>query len=182
MDSLLRLWYLATRYAGAVFIVAAVVLMLPESMAHQPGLDVLTTAYRGFVTLALLASGAIVATTVLQQLWPIIGKRLVGPVAKLAFPVKDVKTGIKQSRMRYYVVRVSWQDGKHHAVYMELDSNGKKVRHADRNGKTFVPAQPYEEAILNDGAFQFPAWGRLDWNDVFSGRRESGCWGIKSRW
>jgi hypothetical protein len=179
MDSLLRLWYLANRYAGAIFIAAAVVLMLPENLAL--GLAPLTTEYRGYLSFALLVSGALVAATVLQQLWPTLRKRVVAPAAKLAFPVEDAKAGVKQSRMRYYVVRLSWQDGKHLSVYMELDSNGKKVRYADRHGKTYVPAQHYEESILHDGAFQFPSWGRLDWNDVLGGSRESGCWGIKWR-
>jgi len=179
VDSLVRLWYLATRYAGAVFIATAVILMLPEGLAL--GLAPLTTEYRGYLSFALLVSGAVVATTVLQQLWPVIRKRVVAPVAKLAFPVTDIKTGVKQSRMRYYLVRLSWRDGKHHAAFMELDSNGKKVRYADRHGKTYVPAQHYEESIMHDGAFQFPSWGRLDWNDVLNGNRESGCWGIKWR-
>ena len=42
---------------------------------------------------------------------------------------------------------------------MELGSNGKEVRYADRRGKTYVPAQHYEELILHDSAFQFSSWG-----------------------
>ena len=50
--------------------------------------------------------------------------------------------------------------------------------YTDRQGRTLVPDEPYEESVLSEGAFQFPAWGRVDWKDVFNGDDASGRWGI----
>jgi hypothetical protein len=178
-DALIRYWNLANKYAGMVFTGSALFLLVPEGLALQLGLVPFRIAYRGYVLVALLASGAVIAGSLVEQSLPIIRRRAVWPLMKLAFPVRDSKTGLKQSRMRYYLVQLSLRDGKHRPAYLEVDSNGKKVRYTDRQGKTLMPADArQEDSMLNEGAFQFPAWGRLDWNDVLDGGAESGCWGI----
>jgi len=176
-----RFWELATRYAGAVFVATALVLILPDGTAQRLGLESLRTEYKGHLSLGLILSGAVIAGSLVHGCWPLIRRLAVSPFMKLAFPVKDEKTGVRQSRMRYYLVRLSSRNGKHRSAYMELDSNGNKVRYADHQGKTVVPHASEEESMLNDGAFQFPRWGRVDWTDVFNGQRESGRWGIRSR-
>ena len=115
-----------------------------------------------------------------QQLLPMARRRTAVPLMKLVLPVKDAKNGVTQSRMRYYLVRFSSPNGKQSTAYMELDSNGNKVRYTNRQGRTVVPPEPSEETVLDAGAFQFPAWGKVDWNDVLHGEDASGCWGMRS--
>jgi len=68
---------------------------------------------------------------VLKGLRQSIWRFVICPLKKLAFPVKDMKTGMKQSRMRYYLVQFSLKNGNTTTVYMEVDSSGKKIRFAD---------------------------------------------------
>jgi hypothetical protein len=119
--------------------------------------------------------------TVLKELRQSIWRFVFCPLKKLAFPVQDMKTGLKQSRMRYYLVQFSFKNGNKTRAYMEVDSNGKKIRYADNAGKRFIPEEPHECTYLESGKFQFPKWGRKDWSDVFNGNSNSGCWGISER-
>ena len=162
-----------------MFIITAAILLLPESLAQSLHLEFLTTEYRRYVSLGLIVSGAVLAVIMGQQFRPLVRRRIVSPLLKLAFPVKDTKTGVTQSRIRYYAVRFSSPSGTQRSAYMEIDSNGNKVRYTDRQGRTLVPDEPYEESVLSEGAFQFPAWGRVDWKDVFNGDDASGRWGIR---
>ena len=173
-----RYWDLANRYAGFLFTLAAVFVLLPEGLASQLGLASIRTEYKPYGALVLILSGTVIAGSLVQQSWPSFRRRVVIPFMKLAFPVTDRKTPLKQSRMRYYQVRFTLREAKPRSAYMELDSNGKKVRYVDRQGKTFVPDPRCDETILSDEGFQFPSWGQLDWKDILDGSRESGCWGI----
>ena len=66
---------------------------------------------------------------VLKALWQPVWQACIG-IKKLAFPVKDLRTGIKQSRMRYYLVRFSFWNRESPIVFQEIDSNGnlKEIR------------------------------------------------------
>ena len=114
----------------------------------------------------------------LKALRGFVWRFFVCPVWKLAFPVKDLKTGIRQSRMRYYRVQFSYRSGEKYEAYQEANSNGSVNGYYDSTGKRYFPEQPNECAHLDSGKFQFPEWKRIDWQDVFNGNKNSGCWGI----
>lgn len=103
------------------------------------------------------------------------------PLKKCFFPLKDMKTGIKQSRMRYYFVRFSFQDGEKYVVYQEVDSNGNFKRYVGRDGQRYFPQEIHECTVIGKKEFQSPSWGKMDWRDVFNGDLNSGCWGITGR-
>jgi hypothetical protein len=103
------------------------------------------------------------------------------PVCKLAFPVQDLRTGIKQSRMRYYRVQFSYRNSEKYDAYQEADSNGNVKGYYDNEGKRYLPEEPRACSHLEVGKFQFPRWARIDWRDVFSGNKNSGCWGISEK-
>ena len=119
--------------------------------------------------------------SVLKELWRPIWRFVVCPAWKLACPVKDLRTGIKQSRMRYYRVQFSYRNGEKHDAYQESDSNGNVKGYYDSNGKRFIPEELHECSHLDGGKFQFPKWGRIDWHDVFNRNKNSGCWGISEK-
>jgi len=117
---------------------------------------------------------------VLKALWQLLRRLIVG-VMKMAHPVKDVRTGVKQSRMRYYLVQFSFTNGSNPTAYQEADSNGNLKRYADSDGKRFIPDEPHQCSVIGGGKFQFPTWGKMDWSDVFNGNKSSGCWGISEK-
>jgi hypothetical protein len=117
----------------------------------------------------------------LKALWGFVCRFVIRPVWKLAFPLKDLRTGIKQSRMRYYRVQFSYRSGEKHDAYQEADSNGNVNGYYDNEGKRYIPDEPYECSPLDGGKFQFPKWARIDWFDVFNGNKNSGCWGISEK-
>lgn len=117
---------------------------------------------------------------VLRALWDFVRRILIG-TKKLAFPVRDMRTGIKQSRMRYYLVQFSYRNGNKPIAYQEIDSNGKLKRYVDREGKRFIPEEIHEGSVIADGKFQFPEWRKIDWKDICNGNNNSGCWAISER-
>ena len=116
----------------------------------------------------------------LRVVWRFIWRFVICPIWKLAFPVVDKKTGIKQSRMKYYLLQFQYQNGETHLAYQEVYSNGDSKGYYDREGKRFFPEHPNENFHIAQ-EFQFPKWGRIDWYDVFNGDKNSGCWGITER-
>lgn len=115
-----------------------------------------------------------------KSLWQFVRRILIG-IKKLVFPVKDLRTGIKQSRMRYYLVQFSFRNGHKLIAYQEIDSNGKLKRYVDREGKRFIPEEINEASVIADGKFQFPEWRKMDWKDICNGDNSSGCWAISER-
>jgi hypothetical protein len=105
-----------------------------------------------------------------------VWRYVICPAKKLAFPIKDQRSGIKQSRMRYYRVRFWWNGGEAF-VFQEVDSNGNVRRDVTASGRRFLPPKLHEAKIVDD-RFQFPRFGRMDWKDVFSGDAASGCCAI----
>jgi len=116
----------------------------------------------------------------LKALWKLLCC-LVISFKKLAFPVKDLRTGIKQSRMRYYCVQFSYRNGDKHDAYQEIDSSGNVKGYYDSEGKRFISEELHECSHLDSGKFQFPKWGKVDWRDIFNGNNDSGCWGINEK-
>ena len=117
---------------------------------------------------------------VVKALWQLLKRGLVA-AKKLTFPVKDFRTGIKQSRMRYYLVQFTYQNGYSPIVFQEVDSNGQVNRYVDREGKRFIPEEKHTCSVIADGKFQFPKWCKIDWKDIFNGNSNSGCWAITER-
>lgn len=103
------------------------------------------------------------------------------PIKKLALPSIDARTGVAQSRMRYYRVRFLYADGRRPIVYQEVDSNGMPRKFTDDNGDRFLPEDGEHYEVIENGKFQFPGWGGIDWADVFNGNSQSGCWGISEK-
>lgn len=117
---------------------------------------------------------------VLKALWQLVQRVLVC-LKKLVLPVKDLRTGVKQSRMRYYLVQFSFSNGHTPIAYQEVDSNGQVKRYVDREGKRFIPEENHQCSVIGDGKLQFPEWRKIDWKDICNGDNNSGCWGISER-
>lgn len=117
----------------------------------------------------------------LVPLLKVLWRFAICPIKKLVFPVKDLRTGIKQSRMRYYRVQFLYRSGKKVDAYQEADSNGNVRGYYQDKGKRYIPDVVHECSHLDDGKFQFPQWARIDWRDIYSGNANSGCWGITEK-
>jgi hypothetical protein len=181
MESLSKVLELAAKYAWAVLVMTAFVLFVPDDAAKQLGIVAIKTAYKGYFWLVLVFTGALLIGTLFQKYRKLIWRFIFCPLKKLAFPVKDLRTGIKQSRMRYYLVQFSFRSGAKPTAYQEVDSNGNVKGYADTDGKRFLPEHLHECSIIGEQKFQFPEWGRMDWSDIFNGYSNSGCWGISEK-
>ena len=117
----------------------------------------------------------------LMPLLRVLWRFAICPIKKLVSPVKDLRTGIKQSRMRYYRVQFSYKSGEKIEAYQAADSNGNVRGYYRDEGKRYIPEAVHECSQLDDGRFQFPRWARIDWRDIFSGDVNSGCWGITEK-
>lgn len=123
----------------------------------------------------------------LRLLWQVVWRFAICPAKKVLFPVKDVRSGIMQSRMRYYLVQFFFRTGPKPTAFQVVDSNGNVVRFQDHSGKRFLPEEGSAYDIIGDRKFQHPLWVRtapwrgVDWKDVFNGDANSGCWGISEK-
>jgi hypothetical protein len=181
MESLIKILDLAAKYSWAVFATTAALLFLPERLAIQLDLQQFRTPYRGHLWLLLSFTAALVLGTHARPGWRFLWRYAICPMKKLILPVKDLQTGIKQSRMRYYRVRFRYPDGTDAEAFQEVDSNGDRGRYFDLKGKRLISEQPHECSVVNSGMFHLPKWRRIDWRDVFSGNSASGCWAITER-
>ena len=181
MESLSKFLDLAAKYAWAVLVVTAFVLFVPDDVVKKMGLESIKTDYKGYFWLVLVFSGVLVAGLLFQKLRQPIWRFVICPVLKLACPVNDLRTEIKQSRMRYYLVQFSYRNGETHDAFQEVYSSGNVKGYYDSGGKRFIPEEVHECSHLDGGQFKFPKWGRIDWRDVFNGNKDSGCWGISER-
>jgi hypothetical protein len=181
MESLSKFLDLAAKYAWAVLIVTAFVIFIPEDVGKKMGLESIKIDYKGYLWLVLVFSSVLVTQSLLHNLRQPIWRFIICPVLKLIFPVKDLRTGIKQSRMRYYLLQFTYRNNEKHDVFQEADSNGNVIGYFDSIGNRFLPKEQHEASHLDCGKFQFPKWGRIDWCDIFNGNKDSGCWGISER-
>ncbi len=181
MESLAKILELAAKYAWAVFATALFLLLLSDETARQLGLDQLRAAYRGQIWLVLVFTAALVLGTYLKPAGKLLWRYVVCPLKKCAFPVKDLRTGVKQSRRRYYRIHFKYPDGREQIGFQEVSSNGTVIRYLDIQGNRLLPEHPHGSAILDSGAFHIPAWGKMDWSDLFNGNKNSGCWGISEK-
>jgi len=181
MESLAKILELAAKYAWAVFATTAFVLFAPDNITKLIGLAEIKTLYRGRLWLLLIFTGVLVVGAYAGPAAKLGWRFVICPFEKLAFPVRDVRTGIKQSRMRYYRVQFRFRNGREETAFQESNSNGSLIGYFDREGQRYIPEEPHEASVLDAGRFQFRTWGRIDWSDVFNGDKHSGCWGISER-
>lgn len=120
--------------------------------------------------------GAHVGSTV-RLAWRFV----VCPLKKLVFPVRDLRTGIKQSRMRYYRVQFRYRNGCEQIAFQQVNSSGHLTGYFGFDGKRYIPEEPQDCSVLDAGEFDLPTWGRIDWSDIFNADKDSGCWGISER-
>src|SRR5438132_4488194 len=72
--------------------------------------------------------------TALRFVWGLVWRFALCPLRKLVFPITDARSGIKQSRMRYYRVEFVFPNGEKTLTYQEVDSNGAVVGYFKDNG------------------------------------------------
>lgn len=181
MESLGKLLELAEKSAWAILAMAAFVLFVPDDTAKQVGIVDIRTTYKGYFWLALVFSGSLLIGSVFQRHPKLIWRFIFCPLKKLVFPIKDLRTGIKQSRMRYYLIQFSYRDGAKPTAYQVIDSNGNMKGYADTEGKRFLPQELHEGSIIGEQKPQLPKWGGIDWSDIFNGNSNSGCFGISEK-
>jgi len=182
MDTLVKALEFGAKYAWAVFFVSAFLLFMPDKLVAQLELLSLRKANAPYLWLVLLFTGALAVGTILPTASQAAWRFFFCPIKKLLFPAVDLRTQIKQSRIRYFRVQFSYRNGDKPLAYEAIDSNGTGCGFYDENGKRMLPTEPNDGHVrLHGGQFQHPAWGRFDWHDIFNGNPSSGCWGITER-
>ena len=97
---------------------------------------------------------------------------------KLFWPRRDARSGIVQSRMRYYRIQFTLDESSLTLAYQEVDSNGNVTRYLTSSERPFLPPKG-SQPVLVDKEFQRPPWrSRIDWRDLLNGDIKSGCFGI----
>jgi hypothetical protein len=130
----------------------------------------------GAIAVALVPLCLATLKSVRSAIW----RYILCPAKKLAFPMRDAVTQIKQSRMRYQLVEFKFRNGECHTVFQVTDSNGASTKYQDASGARFLPAQPNESKLIDGARFEFPRWRKIDWGDVFNGDLKSGRWAIEN--
>lgn len=167
---------LADKFAGAIFLVTAVVLLLPEPYSTSIGIDAIRSAHRGYLWILLMFSGVLF----LRSEKASILRFAVYPFLKLFFPKKDIATGLKQSRMRYRRVKFSSGQLKDQECYQSVNSNGIAQGYYTPMGVRLVPTGNYEYSTIANCDPRFPPFRNIDWSDIFNGERSSGCYLIEN--
>lgn len=175
IESISKFFELGARYAGAASITLLILLLVPDDLALQAQWDGMRTTYRGYIWLLFIFTGTIALTP-----WLLTAARIAGVgMKKLVLPIRDWKSGLKQSRMRYYLVEFPTKEGNSLVLYQEFYSDGRGMSgYFDVHGKRVLPDESLGYSQLDEGKFQLPRWGRIDWGDVFNGDPKSGCIGI----
>jgi hypothetical protein len=112
----------------------------------------------------------------LKSLRQFVLRFLIFPIRKLLFPVTDLRTGVQQSRMRYYIIEFQYSNGEKHQASQLLNSNGVLKGYYDFEGNRLLPDYLNEAHIFDQELQSTPE--RIDWRDVFNGDINSGCFGI----
>ena len=178
MDPLLRYLELASKFAWPVVVTDTLALFIPDDLARTLCIYGIRTEYQGYFWLGLFFSAAIVVGTSAPAIRRALWRFILCPIKKLLAPQRDRKLGIAQSRMRYYLVRISALNDHAIDVYQEVSSNGLIVRYLLSSGEPFALPPVHDASMINGGTFEQPEWARIDWSDIFSGDISSGCWAI----
>lgn len=182
MDTLVKALELGAKYAWSVFAVSAIVLFMPDSLATRLDLLNLRRANVGYLWLTFLFTGVLAVSgaipTIRRGLW----RYILCPLKKLLFPAIDLRSKIKQSRMRYFRVQFSYTNGDKPVYYEAINSNGIGCGFFNEQGQRVLPVEPNEGHIrLDKSTFHHPRWAKIDWSDVFNGQANTGTWGIVER-
>jgi len=179
MDALVKVLELGAKYAWAVFFVSAFVLLIPDNVAARLDLLILRKANAGYFWLLLLFTGFLSVSALWLSLWKYLWKYLFCPIKKLVFPAMDLRSNIKQSRIRYYKFQFSYRNGDMPIYFEAITSNGYGCGFFDDQGRRVLPTEPNNGGVrLDEGRFQHPRWARIDCADVFNGNLTTGTWGI----
>lgn len=169
---------LASKSAWAFIIVAGLVLLAPEHIAAELGFASIRSTNLGYLWILLVFSATLaLGPHVKGVLWRFV----LCPFRKLFFPAIDLRSQVKQSRMRYYLVRFTALNFEPTTAYQEVYSNGNVRRYLYENGERFVPPLVHSCSHVGDAGFMHPKWEHIDWHDIFNGDSKSGCFGITER-
>ena len=146
---------LAVKSSWAVLVSVGLVLLAPEQLAIQLGFSSFRSTNLGYLWLLLVFSGTLALSPHLKgTLW----RFALCPIRKLIFPVRDFRSHVKQSRMRYYLVQFMSVNFEPVIVYQEVDSNGNIRRYVSENGERFSPPQKDVCSHVGDKEFKHPRW------------------------
>jgi hypothetical protein len=177
LDLLTKLLETIGKYAFAVCITFAFVIFVPNEFAESVGLQKLRRELLGELWLGFVFSTVLLLASQAKRVGALCWRYVVCPFLKILLPVRDARSCIKQSRMRYYAIQIRLRNGERYDVFQEVSSNGDVVRFMFEHGERFVPPEVYEGEI-HGNMFVFPSGARIDWHDVFNGNRASGKWAI----
>lgn len=103
------------------------------------------------------------------------------PAQKTFFPVRDIKSRIKQSRYRYAEAIFKKENNEEYAGFFGATSNGDRVFFYKEDGKRIFSEVDFVDYKVIGNFDKHPKWERIDWQDVFNGTKESGVWAITER-
>lgn len=177
MSDPLKAFEVASKFAWPTFILTALILYAPDDHITGMNFSRFRAQYILELQIGLLFSAIIASSTVFpsrKSLW----RLFLCPLKKLVFPLKDFRTGVKQSRMRYREVAIVC-GGREIVYFQEVGSNGEgPLAYYDQIGHRAIPVEPYDgQRALGDWTHT-PKWGRIDLVDLFNGNKNSGVWGI----
>lgn len=186
VESIDKLLDFVGKHSWVAVIVLALILFAPDSVAESIAIDSIREDYKGFFWIAFLVSVLLLLSSgVLTNIWRQLWRFVLCPIKKYFFPEKDSYTLLKQSRMRYMLVRVQseTQNESEFLVYQESDSNSAGQKYLTTSGRPFHFHNEYGKVFLKagvlDGQFHLPEWGKIDWKDIFNGDLNSGCYGMR---
>ena len=182
MDTLVKALELGAKYAWSAFVVSAILLLLPDTVVARLDLLNLRRANIGYLWITLLFFGMLAFSGAIPTVRKYLWRYVLCPFKKLLFPITDLRSKIKQSRIRYFRVQFSYRDGEKPIYYEAISSNGVGCGFFNEQGQRVLPTEPNDGHVrLDEGTFQHPQWGRVDWSDVFNGQTNTGVWGIAER-
>ena len=182
METLVAALELAAKYAWAFFLVSCIVLWLPDPIAARMTLQQFRSDNAPYIWIVLMLTGVLALGTSLALAKSYLWRFIACPCKKLLFPIRDPRTKLKQSRVRYYRVRIKHNDGSEEQRFYGVSSNGGPLGYYDDQGSRVFPAPSNAgHEHLNGGQYESPKWATIDWQDVFNPNPQSGTWGIVER-
>jgi hypothetical protein len=178
MEAITKFFEYLPKYAWIGAIVLAFLLSITDETARSFGVLDIRLQYLGMLWISFFVCILAWIASIAAKFWIWLKRYLLIPMLKISTPQRCLRTGIKQSRMRYHRLEYTLSDGQRAQVYLVADSNGQHVGYCNQNGEVCL----LPDNSVNTGAdsfYQTPSWAKVDWRDVFSGDRKSGCWAIE---